>query len=100
MAEIAKFTLTNESALDKPVSLAVETAMLFIMEQARFDAPVDTGNLANSIIPDGPYMEGKTAYGYVGTNVFYAPFVEFGTYKMGARPFLGRALENARRKYG
>lgn len=74
--------------------------MLEIWRDARFAAPVDTGNLANSIIPDGPYTLGSTVTGKVGTNVYYAPFVEFGTRFMAARPFLGPALEKARRKYG
>jgi len=56
--------------------------------------PVDTGNLARS------YRMQEIPNGYrVGTNVYYAPFVEFGTYKMAAQPHLGPALEKARRKY-
>lgn len=29
---------------------------------------------------------------WIGTNVFYAPYVEFGTIKMDARPFLGDSI--------
>lgn len=29
---------------------------------------------------------------YIGTNVFYGPYVEYGTYKMVARPFLSSSI--------
>jgi len=35
-----------------------------------------------------------------GTAVFYAPYVEFGTYKMRARPYLRPALDALRAKRG
>lgn len=97
---MAKFTVTNPGVARACMERAVEKAMLEIWRDARFDCPVDTGNLANSITPDGPHELGMKVYGTVGTNVSYGPFVEFGTGRMPARPFLGRALEKARRKYG
>jgi HK97 gp10 family phage protein len=61
--------------------------------------PQDTGNLARSYrMVD--VSRGKDVAYQVGTNVHYAPFVEFGTYRMAAQPHLGPALERARRKYG
>ena len=36
---------------------------------------------------------------YVGTNVEYAPYVEFGTSKTRAKPFLRPAIENYRNEY-
>lgn len=36
---------------------------------------------------------------YVGTNVEYAPYVEFGTSRMHARPYLKPALENHMDEY-
>ena len=52
--------------------------------------PVDTGNLRNSIThqPVGNHTMA------VGTNVYYAPFVELGTVKMGAQPYLRPGIEN------
>lgn len=35
-------------------------------------------------------------YADIGTAVFYAPFVELGTSRMAARPYLGPALQAAR----
>lgn len=58
---------------------------------ARGLAPVDTGRLRNSI---NSTVEGNTAI--VGTNVEYAIYQEFGTYKMAAQPFMMPALEACR----
>lgn len=50
---------------------------------------VDTGRLRGSITHA---KDDDSAY--VGTNVEYAPYVELGTYKMPARPFLKNAILN------
>lgn len=54
--------------------------------------PVDTGRLRQSIglqkIGEGHYR--------VGTNVTYAPYVEFGTRRTRAQPFMRPALEAVR----
>lgn len=57
--------------------------------------PVDTGNLRNSITHQ--QWDDKTEI--IGTNVEYAPFVELGTVKMGARPYLRPAAENHAAEY-
>jgi len=36
---------------------------------------------------------------YIGTNVEYAPYVEYGTSRMKAQPFLRRALEENKETY-
>lgn len=41
-------------------------------------------------------QDAESPYADVGSAVFYAPFVELGTSKMAARPFLRPALEAAR----
>jgi HK97 gp10 family phage protein len=51
--------------------------------------PVDTGRLRASITHR---VERGRHVAYVGTNVEYAPYVEFGTRKMRAQPFLRPAL--------
>lgn len=55
--------------------------------------PVDTGRLRSSISHELALDSGLV--GRVGTNVEYAPFVELGTYKMAAQPFLRPALSAA-----
>lgn len=55
--------------------------------------PVDTGRLRGSI---GLQKVGEGHY-RVGTNVVYAPFVEFGTRRTRAQPFMRPAVEAVRR---
>lgn len=54
-------------------------------------APVDTGRLRNSISHEVAPDENAV---YVGTNVEYAPYQEFGTRYQGGTPFLRPAIEN------
>lgn len=55
---------------------------------------VRTGALRNSI---GHATDSDSAY--VGSNIEYAPYVEYGTSKMGARPFIKPAVENYKDEY-
>ena len=57
--------------------------------------PVDTGNLRNSIT-HGQLNENTEI---IGTNVEYAPYVELGTVRMAARPYLRPAAENHTPEY-
>lgn len=67
-----------------------------VQSVARRLCPVLTGRLRSSISmrtgvdTEGPFVE-------VGTDVEYAPHVEFGTVRMRAQPFLRPALEQVRR---
>ena len=56
--------------------------------------PVDTGNLRNSITH---FQSGEDEY--IATAVSYAPFVELGTRKMKARPYLRPAAEDHGAEY-
>lgn len=57
------------------------------------DAPnTDSGDLVNSL-----HVVNNGFYADVGTDLFYAPWLEFGTQNMPARPFLAPALK--RRRY-
>lgn len=58
--------------------------------------PVDTGNLRNSISHKVDDAEQAV---YIGTNVDYAPYVELGTVKMDAQPFLKPAAADHRQTY-
>lgn len=60
---------------------------LQVQNKARSLCPVDTGRLRASIL----MTHGRDGSGFfveVGTNVSYAAFVEFGTSRMKAQPFL------------
>ena len=59
-----------------------------ITEHARGAAPVDTGFLKNSINFE---VSDQMAIVFVGAE--YGIYVELGTVRMGARPYLGPAVE-------
>jgi HK97 gp10 family phage protein len=67
---------------------------LSIESNAKRNAPVDSGRLRSSI-----HSEIKPTSGAVLTNVEYAPFIEFGTYRMRARPFLFTAWNMERPRF-
>ena len=68
----------------------LEAASLIVEADATLRAPVDTGNLRSSIT----HRVVSDEEARVGTNVDYAPWVEGGTSKMAAQPFLRPALDN------
>ncbi len=97
----SEFTWTDKKPLNAANYAAVFGVCLRIEGNAKRNCPVDTGNLRNSIttVMDSD-RSSPTALGFVGTNVEYAAFVEFGTRNQSAQPYLGPALEDARRRYG
>lgn len=56
---------------------------------AKLNCPVDTGRLRNSITHERDDEEGQVQ---IGTNVEYAPYVEYGTSRMKAQPYLEPAI--------
>ena len=115
--------------LEERIPKALEAIGMQCENYAKMNCPVDTGLLQNLIThalsgqpvqmiysgdqqgksgnnpktgaysgnaPDDP--EDKRAV-YVGTNVEYAPYVEYGTQKTDARPFLQPAVEDHADEY-
>lgn len=74
MSSIDSIILKFENLGNTSVHNALEKACLLVENDAKTRAPVDTGNLRNSITHEVDDNEGV-----VGTNVEYAPYVEFGT---------------------
>jgi HK97 gp10 family phage protein len=63
---------------------------IFVAGEAQVRVPVDTGRLKNSID-----YKSEQKQVTIGTNVEYAPYVEKGTSKRAAKPYLEPAvLEN------
>lgn len=103
----------NGRDLDKVAEDLVRQIAGEVLAVATALVPQDTGNLGNSLTaqkdPAPPRTTGYVSW-VVGTNVFYAPFVEFGTrfspvppgrtLHGGQRPFLGTALAQTRRRLG
>ena len=71
---------------------------LLVQNEARKLAPVDTGRLRASI-QHTPGRDSKGAYVDVGTNVEYAVFVEYGTSRSPAQPYMRPALLLAAREW-
>lgn len=96
------FVWTNKGPLSEAVAVAVEKVALEIERDTKTMTPVDTGNLRRSYHTSlSMGLNRDTQEARVGTNVYYAPFVEFGTRHGGrAQPHLGPALERARARYG
>lgn len=80
-----KFT----SELPEKLSRGVAQGGELVKSDARSLAPVDTGYLRQSI---HAHTEGLRCE--VGAGASYSMYVELGTYKMRARPFLFPALAN------
>jgi len=53
------------------------------------DSGMKTGEYEGSTPSEG----GSKRSVFIGTNVYYAPYVEYGTYKMDARPFLSSSIQ-------
>lgn len=88
----------------KEVSESIKSALLKGLETcglvaegyAKKLAPVDTGNLRNSITHT---VDEEEPAAYIGTNVEYAPYVCLGTIHMKAQPFLKPAVADHANEY-
>lgn len=80
--------------LRKQASDVVKKAALDVEAGAKGAVPVRTGTLRRSIHTTFP----SETSAMVGTDVQYAPHVEFGTRHMGARPYLLPAFERIKPK--
>jgi len=95
MAKTTVRIVTNRipaiSAAIKPlVAAEVQKAAFQIEARAKAVVAVDTGTLRRSITT---VMSNGGLTGVVGPSVFYGKFIEFGTRRMGARPFMRPAAE-------
>lgn len=90
--------IDNSAPFKAALATAKERALEVCGQKAESYAkalcPVDTGRLRNSITH---FQSGEDEY--IGTEVEYAPYVELGTRKMSARPFLKPAAENHAAEY-
>lgn len=88
----------------KEVSAEIKAALLRGLEKiglvaegyAKKLAPVDTGNLRNSITHE---VDDEEPTAYIGSNVSYAVYQELGTVNMKAQPFLKPAVTDHASEY-
>lgn len=78
-------------AIHDAIKDAITKACFDVEAEAKDAVPVDTGNLKNSIQSDLDRLD--SLEGEVGTNVEYAPYIEYGTAKAPERPYLTPAAE-------
>ena len=82
---------TLASAVKGYADEALKNAADLCVAEAKRFAPVRTGRLRDSI----RVLERGSGYVIVGSDVEYAPYVEFGTYRMAPRSFLRPAVWDA-----
>jgi len=94
--ELEKALADKTSEMRTQLESAVEDAARAVRDDARQLVPRDTGALHDGIgyTTDGPTAE----IGVLDPDLYYGAFVEFGTSKTPARPFMAPAgdLERAR----
>ena len=78
------------------IGVALEEIGLLAENYAAKKCPVDTGNLRASVTHE--VDAGGNAV-YIGTNVEYAPYVELGTSRQKAQPFLRPAASEHGAQY-
>lgn len=83
--------IAMESVAQQAEGNAIEEVTKLVYETPPSPTYVRTGDLRKYITHEYVPSE-QTAY--IGTPIEYAPYVEFGTRKMHARPFLRNAIEN------
>ena len=97
-----KIAVDNTDEIKRIAKENMQTALELIAQQAETNAiyeitvlgAVDTGNLRRNIEHG---VDDDTSY--IGTNVEYGKYVEYGTSRMPARPFLKQAVENHKEEY-
>lgn len=84
------------TAIDDALAAALEEIGLRAERHAKAETPVDTGRLRNSIT-HAINMDEEAVY--VGTNVEYAPYVEFGVHGREGKKMLTRAASEHVEEY-
>lgn len=79
--------------VQRRTTAAVSKTLVDMEADGKALAPVDTGNLRNSITNTGPLNTGGAIEGQVGPTAEYGVYVELGTSRMRAQPFMGPAAD-------
>lgn len=103
---ISKLNSLPEKLEKKVLRAAIRKGANIIRDKARAYVPVDTGELRKSITVSGAkYRKGTIALSIKprknkkrGISVFYGKFIEYGTSKMAAKPFMRPAYDEAEKE--
>jgi len=79
--------------IKKALQEGLEDASEVIQDKIKKNAPKKTGFLAKNINISNEDLKTR-----IGTDVEYAPYVEFGTRKMGAKPFFRPGIKESKDK--
>lgn len=79
--------------IPKILATSVLSGAMLVNNSAKEVVPVRTGNLMRSIHPELTNSTRTFVTVAVGTDVEYAPYVELGTSKQAARPYLRPSLD-------
>jgi len=86
-------SLELNDAAKQEINKELKKQGLKILRRSKKLAPVDTGRLRSSITLETVENANGLINIKIGTPVYYAPFVEFGTVKQPAQPFLRPAID-------
>ncbi len=75
--------------LHNKMCINLEKAAKIVEELAILDVPVKTGKLRSSIRHE---VDKNERIAYIGSDIYYSGYVEQGTVKMAARPYLRSQL--------
>ena len=96
-SELVKTFSRAKNFVDENFTDALDKVLLSITGDAKTYSPVKTGHLRRSIHQEGPSTSGGVIRGVVGTDVFYAPYQEFGTSRgVPAKLYMTQALQRAK----
>lgn len=96
-AILSKLNNIDESSVKELVT-GIARASDLVTSDAKANAPVRTGHLRDSIQSMGTTVSSDEVTGGVETDCDYAEFVELGTSKMAAEPFMYPAAATNKQK--
>lgn len=88
LRDLSRDLKAGAAGIEPLASKVVRKVALDVEATAKVNAPVDTGHLESSISTD---VDGLTAE--IGPTAEYGGYVEYGTSKMSAQPYMGPAIE-------
>ncbi|MCP0885916.1 HK97 gp10 family phage protein [Ligilactobacillus sp. WILCCON 0076] len=84
---------TNKAQARTATATAMKATIAKAQQTSQSIVPVDTGYLRQNIVVKPVETNGDTVLGeYVASKADYASYVEYGTYKMAAQPYIRPAI--------